>query len=149
MLGWMPWVLKVVTMRSLSQGKSYLIAPSVPLPSQQGLISKCTCQHTHSTGKAFHLRSVRLSITIMDAQKHASWHCHPATNLLQFGKKVTFFFERLFLVVARTWLECRSVCFFWAKNPNFCHTIPILVNGLFIALRETFHFPPWEVYYCV
>ena len=36
------------------------------------------------TGTAFHLWLVQLSImiTIMDAQKHSSWHCYPATNLL-------------------------------------------------------------------
>ena len=140
MLGWMPWVLKVVTMRSLSQGKSYLIAPSVPLPSQQGLISKCTCQHTQSTGKAFHLRSVRLSITIMDAQKHSSWHCHPATNLLQFGKRL-FSLNNFF----RSWPEhghgqYGSVCFFFgpksrflAQKSDFYHTTPNLINGQFVA----------------
>ena len=41
--------------------------------------------------------------------------------------------------------------FFWARNPGFvakksefCHTTPILVNGPFVSLGVTVHFPPWE-----
>ena len=154
MLGLMPWVLKVVTMRSLSQGKSYLIAPSVPLPSQQGLISKSTCQHTHRKSI-----SSEISATINHNHGRAKTFqlaLPPCHQFVAIWEKVTFFFERLFPVVARTWLEYRSERFFLgpksqflAKKSDFCHTIPILVNGPFIALRETFHFPPWEVYYCV
>ena len=60
--------------------------------------------------------------------------------------KALFFFEQLFLVVARTWLELKSVCLFlgpkkfWPKNS-------ILVNGPFVALRVTVHFPPWERFF--
>ena len=113
MLGWMQWVLKVVTMRSLSQGKSYLIAPSVPLPSQQGLISKSTCQHTHRKSI-----SSEISATINHNHGRAKT-CQlalpPCHQFVAIWEKVTFFFERLFPVVARTWLEYRSVCFFGPK----------------------------------
>ena len=116
MLGWMPWVLKVVTMRSLSQGKSYLIAPSVPLPSQQGLILKSTCQHTHRKSI-----SSEISATINHNHGRAKTFqlaLPPCHQFVAIWEKVTFFFERLFLVVPRTWLEYRSV-FFWAQNLGF------------------------------
>ena len=65
--------------------------------------------------------------------------------------KATFFFEQLFPVVTRTWLELRSERFFlgpksrfWAKKSDFCHMTPILVSGRFVALGEAVHFPPWE-----
>ena len=63
--------------------------------------------------------------------------------------KATFFFEQLFPGVARTWLGSRSVFFlgpkslFLVQKSNFCHTT-ILVNGPFVALGVTVHFPPWE-----
>ena len=64
--------------------------------------------------------------------------------------KATFFFEQLFPVVARTWLESKSGTSFLgpkfrflAKKSDFCHMTPILVNGQ-LALGETFHNPPWE-----
>ena len=56
--------------------------------------------------------------------------------------KALFFFEQLFTVMAKTWLEYRSD-FFWgpksqflAKKSDFCHTTPILVNCPFVALGE-------------
>ena len=36
---------------------------------------------------------------------------------------------------------------FWAKKFDFCHTTPILVNGPFVALEETVHFPRWERFF--
>ena len=68
--------------------------------------------------------------------------------------KATFFFEQLFPVVARTWFPLRSG-FFWggpisrflAQKSNFCHTTPILVNGPFVAVGKTVHFPPWEQFF--
>ena len=108
----------------------------------------------HMSTHSQHRKSIssEISATINHNHGHAKT-CQlalpPCHQFVAIWEKVTFFFERLFLVVARTWLEYRSVCFIWAKNPDFCHTIPILVNGPFIALRETFHFPPWDVYYCV
>ena len=33
---------------------------------------------------------------------------------------------------------------FLAKKSDFCHTISSLVNGPFLALGETVHFPPWD-----
>ena len=51
-------------------------------------------------------------------------------------EKGTFFFEQLFPVMARPWLESISALFFGPKI--FCHTTPILVNGLFVALGEFF-----------
>ena len=69
-------------------------------------------------------------------------------------EKATFFFEQLFLVVARTWLESRSGLFsggpkfrFLAKKSDFYHTTPILVKSPFVALGETVHFPPWEQFF--
>merc|ERR1711963_233771 len=68
--------------------------------------------------------------------------------LIFIWEKKTFFFEQLFPVVARTWLESRSECFlgpksrFLVEKSDFCHMTPILVNGLFVALGETVHFPP-------
>ena len=58
--------------------------------------------------------------------------------------KATFFFEQLFPVVARTWWALRSDSFFLGPKSRFlvqksyfCHTTPILVNGLFVAPGET------------
>merc|ERR1712047_135720 len=55
--------------------------------------------------------------------------------------KATFFFEQLFLVVARTWLEYKSGSLFLgpkfqflAKKSDFCHTTPIFVDDPFLAL---------------
>ena len=68
--------------------------------------------------------------------------------------KATFFFEQLFPVVARTWLEYKSVTLFLglkfqflAKKSDFCHTTPILVNDPFLALTMTVNFPPWERFF--
>ena len=36
---------------------------------------------------------------------------------------------------------------FGPKNSDFCHTNPILVNGPFVALGETVHFPRWERFF--
>merc|ERR1712012_700159 len=65
-------------------------------------------------------------------------------------EKATFSIEQLFPGVARTWLEYRSGPFlggpksrFLAKNSDFCHTTPILVNDPFVALGVTVNFPPW------
>ena len=70
--------------------------------------------------------------------------------------KALFFFEQLFPVVARTWLESKSDRLFLgpkfrflAKKSDFCHTTPILVNGPSVALGETAHFPPWEQFFPV
>ena len=63
-------------------------------------------------------------------------------------EKGNFFFEQLFPVVARSWLELRSECFlgpksqFLAQKSDFYYTTPILINGLFVALGETVHFAP-------
>ena len=133
MLGWMTWVLKLVTMRSLSQGKSYLIAPSVPLPLQQGLISKSTCQHTHRKSI-----SSEISATINHNHGRAKTFqlaLPPCHQFVAIWEKATFFFERLFPVVARTWLEYKSDRLFLGpkfrflvQKSDFCHTTPILVN---------------------
>ena len=68
--------------------------------------------------------------------------------------KAPFFFEKLFPVVARTWLEYKSVCLFFgrkfrflAKKSDFCHTTPILVDDPFLALGMTVNFPPWERFF--
>ena len=60
--------------------------------------------------------------------------------------KATFFFEQLFPVVARTWLEYKSGSLFLGpkfrflvQKSNFCHTTPILVDGPFLALGMTGH----------
>ena len=65
--------------------------------------------------------------------------------------KALFFFEQLFPVVARTWLESKSEClffgqkfWFFVQKSNFCHTTLILVNDPFLALGMTINFPPWE-----
>ena len=51
--------------------------------------------------------------------------------------KALFFFEQLFPVVARTWLESKSdrlflgpKSWFLPKKSDFCHTTPILVNNV-------------------
>ena len=49
----------------------------------------------------------------------------PCHQFVAIWEKVTFFFERLFPVVPRTWLEYRSVCFFWAQNLGFWSKNPI------------------------
>ena len=59
-----------------------------------------TINHNHGRAKTFQL---------------ALPPCH---QFVAIWEKVTFFFERLFLVVPRTWLEYRSV-FFWAQNLGF------------------------------
>ena len=70
--------------------------------------------------------------------------------------KALFFFEQLFPVVARTWLESKSERLFLFLGPkfqflvqksNFCHTTPILVNDPFLALTMTVNFPPWEQFF--
>ena len=68
--------------------------------------------------------------------------------------KATFFFEQLFLVVARTWLEYKSGSFFLgpkfqflAKKSDFCHTTPIFVEDPFLALDMTVNFPPWKRFF--
>ena len=68
--------------------------------------------------------------------------------------KGPFFFEQLFPVVARTWLESKSECLFlgpkfWflAQKSNFCHTTPILVDDPFLALGMTVNFPHWERFF--
>ena len=55
--------------------------------------------------------------------------------------KALFFFEQLFPVVARTWLELKSDRLFLGpkfrflvQKSDFCHTTPILVNDPFLAL---------------
>ena len=60
--------------------------------------------------------------------------------------KALFFFEQLFPVVARTWLESKSECLFLAQNFGFGPKIrflpydPILVDDPFIALGMTVNF---------
>ena len=34
-----------------------------------------------------------------------------------------------------------------SEKSNFCHTNPILVNGPYVALGETVHFPRWERFF--
>ena len=152
MLGWMPWVLKVVTMRSLSQGKSYLIAPSVPLPSQQGLILKSTCQHTLRKSV-----SSEISATINHNHGRAKTFqlaLPPCYQFVAIWEKATFFFKQLFPVVARTWWAPRSERLFLgpkfrflAQKSDFCHTTPILVDDPFLALGMTVNFPPWKPFF--
>merc|ERR1711873_58109 len=69
-------------------------------------------------------------------------------------EKATFFFEQLFSVVARTWLELKSDSLFsspkfqfLAKKSDFCHTTPILVDDPFLALDMTINFPPWKPFF--
>ena len=68
--------------------------------------------------------------------------------------KATFFFEQLFPVVARTWLEYKSGSLFLgpkfqflAKKSDFCHTTPIFVDDPFLALDMTVNFPPWKRFF--
>ena len=69
-------------------------------------------------------------------------------------EKATFFFEQLFSVVARTWLEYKSDRLFLgpkfqflAKKSDFCHTTPIFVDDPFLALDMTVNFPPWKRFF--
>merc|ERR1711872_489039 len=66
----------------------------------------------------------------------------------------TFFFEQLFSVVARTWLEYKSDSLFLGpkfqflvKKSDFCHTTPIFVDDPFLALGMTVNFPPWKRFF--
>merc|ERR1711978_94640 len=68
--------------------------------------------------------------------------------------KATFFFEQLFPVVARTWLEYKSDSLFLGpkfrflvKKSDFCHTTPILVDDPFLALGMTVNFPPCKRFF--
>ena len=68
--------------------------------------------------------------------------------------KALFFFEQLFSVVARTWLEYKSGTSFLdpkfrflAKKSDFCHTTPIFVDDPFLALDMTVNFPPWKRFF--
>ena len=68
--------------------------------------------------------------------------------------KATFFFEQLFPVVARTWLEYKSFTLFLgpkfqflAKKSDFCHTTPIFVDDPFLALGMTVNFPLWKPFF--
>ena len=58
-------------------------------------------------------------------------------SLMFILEKGTFFFEQLFPVVARTWLElsfffCQESRFL-AQKSDFFHTTPILINGPILA----------------
>merc|ERR1712107_354444 len=68
--------------------------------------------------------------------------------------KALFFFEQLFPVMARTWLELKSDRLFLGpkfrflvKKSDFCHTTPILVDDPFLALGMTVNFRPWERFF--
>ena len=68
--------------------------------------------------------------------------------------KGNFFFEQLFLVVARTWLEYKIGSLFLGpkfrflvQKSDFCHTTPILVDDPILALGMTVNFPPWERFF--
>merc|ERR1712240_342572 len=68
--------------------------------------------------------------------------------------KALFFFEQLFPVMARTWLETKSDRLFLgpkfqflAKKSDFCHTTPIFVDDPFLALVMTVNFPPWKRFF--
>ena len=83
-------------------------------------------------------------------QKHLKF----LKRLIFIWEKVTFFFEQLFPVVAKTWLELRSESFFLGPKSRFlvqksifCHTTPILVNDPFLALGMTVNFPPWDRFF--
>ena len=57
-------------------------------------------------------------------------------SLMFILEKGTFFFEQLFPVVARTWLELSFFCQesrFLAQKSDFCHTTLILINGPILA----------------
>merc|ERR1712004_886850 len=73
---------------------------------------------------------------------------------LNIWAKALFFFEQLFPVVARTWLELKSDSFFLgpkfrilAKKSDFCHRTPILVDDPFLALGMTVNFPLWKPFF--
>ena len=75
-------------------------------------------------------------------------------RLIFIWEKATFFFEQLFLVVARICCPLRSDSFFlgpkfrfWVQKSDFCHTTPILVNDPILALGMTVNFPPWERFF--
>ena len=66
--------------------------------------------------------------------------CEPMRKFLKslmfILEKGTYFFEQLFPVVARTWLELSFFCQesrFLAQKSDFCHTTPILINGPILA----------------
>ena len=68
-------------------------------------------------------------------------------------EKGYFLFAKLFLFVARTWLDLK-VSFFRARklgsrpeNPFFCHRTPNFVDGPFVAPGETVHFQPSDRFF--
>merc|ERR1711978_444837 len=68
--------------------------------------------------------------------------------------KALFFFEQLFPVGARTWLEYGSDSFFLGpkfrflvQKSDFCHTTPFLVDDPFLALGIMVNFRPWERFF--
>ena len=70
--------------------------------------------------------------------------------------KALFFFQQLFPVVARTWLEYRTGTSFLGpkfrflvQRSDFCHTTRILVNDPFLDLGMAVNFPPWEQLFSV
>merc|ERR1712012_1197339 len=97
-------------------------------------------QNDHQPGPS---RNYRETAVFTFSQKVCFWlkmHLNPKKHpqflkiLIFIWEKATFFFEQLFLVVARTWLESRSGLFsggpkfrFLAKKSDFYHTTPILV----------------------
>ena len=77
---------------------------------------------------------------------------HPkfAKRLIFILEKSTLLFSQFFPVMARTWLEPRSVCFFaycLAQKSVFCHTTLNFVFGPLVPLGETVRFPPWNRFF--
>ena len=98
-----------------------------------------------SAEKCFYWQKTRFA-----QQKHPQF----LKRLIFILEKGIFFFEQLFPLVIRTWLESRGECLFlgpksWflANKSDFCHTSPILVNSPFVALGEIGHFPPWDQFF--
>ena len=68
--------------------------------------------------------------------------------------KGNFFLRTTFSGRGQNMVRVQKWMFFWgpkswflAKKSNFCHTTPILDNGPFVALGETVHFLPWELFF--
>ena len=75
----------------------------------------------------------------------------PKSDYVICARPLIFIWERgpflfaLFPVVARTWLESRSV--FLAQKLGFCHTASNFVNGLLADFGKTVRFAPWDQFF--
>ena len=100
----------------------------------------------HMSTHSKHRKSIssEISATINHNHGHAKT-CQlalpPCHQFVAIWEKVTFFIERLFPVVARTWLEYRSVCFFFGQKSRFLPYDPNFGQQPVHSPQRDFSFP--------